>query len=54
MLKKAFTKILIAVGITIWAIPFLSAALFGLAILGLVWLKQKIATVAIPALIKAL
>jgi hypothetical protein len=54
MLKKALTKILIAVGITMWAIPFLSAALLGLAILSLVWLKRKIMTVTIPALIKAL
>ena len=49
MIKEIFGKTLIATGITISAIPFLSAALFGLGILSLIWLKDQMTLIFSPA-----
>ncbi|MCU0535273.1 MAG: hypothetical protein MUD14_15405 [Hydrococcus sp. Prado102] len=49
MIKQVLVKSLIAVGITIWAIPFLSAALVGLIIVALVRIKEKVTFTLFPA-----
>jgi hypothetical protein len=48
---KILAKILVATGIAIWAIPFLSAALFGLTLIGLIRIKDKIVSVFIAAFV---
>lgn len=48
MIKQVLVKSLIATGIAIWAIPFLSAVLVGLAILGLIWVKDKVTYLFFP------
>lgn len=42
MMKRILVKSLIAVGIIIWSIPFLSAVSVGLVFFALLWVKEKI------------
>jgi hypothetical protein len=42
MIKQILVKTLVVAGITIWAIPFLSAVSVGLVILALIWIKDKV------------
>jgi hypothetical protein len=51
MFLKGLVKVAIAAGITIWAIPFLSAAILGLFFVGLISLKNKIASLFAPVAI---
>jgi hypothetical protein len=48
MIKQVLVKSLIAAGIAIWAIPFLSAVSVGLVILALVWIKDKVTYLFFP------
>jgi hypothetical protein len=42
MIKQICFKVLIAIVLLIWVIPFLSAAAVGFFFIGLVWVKNQI------------
>lgn len=44
MVKQICLKVLIAIGLLIWVIPFVSAAAVGLVLIGLVWIKNQLET----------